>query len=504
MSQVLTQQQKLEQRQQLSAQQVLVAKLTELSVEELRARIETECDENPWLERKYDNENGEGEYGNGEEDYGNGGEYDSNREDSSTNDDEELNDSKNSDEYGANSSDDVDWDGNEFPMASADDSSRQREDGETLSFHELLLQQMGEYNLNEHQQIILEYLIGSLDDDGLLHTPLYQIADELDIYQGVSTNEKELEEMLDILQQFDPSGVGARNLCECLLLQVQRHTNLPMRAQLLTLLTHYTEDFTQKHWDVIQRRMRLSDAELAAMKRSILRLNPRPGGSIGRSADETAHTIVPDFLVETDENDNVYFQLSERGIPQLQMSEDPSEWMSAYEGTDDSKLRREVLEAVRYQRNLMERGNLFIEALAQRRQSLTAVMRAIIRLQEPFFRDGDETMLRPMKLEDVADITGLDISTVSRVCRSKTVRTTFGTYPLRWFFTSGTRKQGEELSVRHILSALKALVNKEDKRHPYSDEYLTAELQRQGYDVARRTVAKYREQLGIPNSRMRR
>lgn len=488
MPQVLTQQQKLEQRQQLSAQQVLVAKLTELSVEELRARIETECEENPWLERKYDSDN------EGDSDNIN----DNNNEDSISDDDKII------DEYGQNSSDDVDWDGNEFPMTAADENTRQREDGEVLSFHELLLQQMGEYNLDEHQHTILEYLIGSLDDDGLLHTPLYQIADELDIYQGVRTTEKELEEMLGILQQFEPWGVGARNLCECLLLQVQHHTNLPMRAQLLTLLTQYTEDFTQKHWDTIQRRMHLSDAELAAMKRSILRLNPRPGGSIGRSADETAHAIVPDFLVETDENDNVYFQLSERGIPQLQMSEDPTEWMSAYDGKDDSKLRREVLEAVRYQRNLMERGNLFIEALAQRRQSLTAVMRAIIRLQEPFFREGDETVLRPMKLEDVADITGLDISTVSRVCRSKTVRTTYGTYPLRWFFTSGTHKEGEKLSVRHILSALKILVNKEDKRHPYSDEDLTAELQRQGYDVARRTVAKYREQLGIPNSRMRR
>lgn len=494
MPQVLTQQQKLEQRQQLSAQQILVAKLTELSVEELRARIETECEENPWLERKYDNEAENEEY--------NSSEYESRHD--NDNSEENSEDSKNLDEYGVNGSDEVDWDGNEFPMTSADENTRQHEDGEALSFHELLLQQMGEYNLNEHQHTILEYLIGSLDDDGLLHTPLYQIADELDIYQGVSTSEKELEEMLNILQQFEPWGVGARNLCECLLLQVQHYTNLPMRAQLLTLLTQYTDEFTQKHWDIIQRRMHLSDAELSAMKRSILRLNPRPGGSIGRSADETAHTIIPDFFVETDENDNVYFQLSERGIPQLQMSEDPAEWMSAYDGKDDSKLRREVLEAVRYQRNLMERGNLFIEALAQRRQSLTSVMRAIIKLQEPFFRDGDETSLRPMKLEDVADITGLDISTVSRVCRSKTVRTTYGTYPLRWFFTSGTHKEGEELSVRHILSSLKELINKEDKRHPYSDEYLTNELQRQGYDVARRTVAKYREQLGIPNSRMRR
>lgn len=501
---VLTQSQKLEQRQQLSAQQVLVAKLTELSVEELRARIETECEENPWLERTYDNadesyDNADGTYdNNGDGAYDNGNDGDAfDASSPSSTDEAPATDT-------SYSHDDVDWDGNEFPTAWADDDRKTPDQGEALSFNDLLLQQAGEYDLTDHQRTLLEYLIGSLDDDGLLRTPIAQLVDELDIYQGISTTQEELEEVLRVLQEFEPWGVGARNLCECLLLQVKHQHNLPMRAQLLTLLTRHTDDFVQKHWDIIQRRMHLTDAELAAMRRSLMRLNPRPGGSIGHAAGESSHVIVPDFIVQTDDYNQVHFQLSEPGIPLLQMSEDPSGWMSAYESNEPNQMRQEVLEAVRYQRNLMERGNLFIEALAQRRHSLTAVMRTIIRLQEPFFREGDETLLRPMRMEDVANLTQLDISTVSRVCRSKTVRTPYGTYPLRWFFTSGTRKEGEELSVRHILSALKKLVDSEDKRHPYSDEYLTTALQQQGYDVARRTIAKYREQLGIPNSRMRR
>lgn len=496
MKNVLTQSQKLEQRQQLSAQQVLVAKLTELTVEELRARIETECEENPWLERTYNNDENDNDNDDRER-------YENDNE----NENENPYDNANGDSYENDTPvtrDEVDWDGNEFPTATGNEEQRTPDEGEALTFHELLLQQMGEYDLDDHQRTLLEYLIGSLDDDGLLRTPLQQIADELDIYQGIPATEKELEHVLLVLQEFEPWGIGARNLCECLLLQVKHMKDLPMRSQLLTLLTHHTDDFVQKHWDIIQRRMRLTDAELAAMRRSLLRLNPRPGGSIGHAAGESSHSIVPDFEVQTDDYNQIHFQLCEPGIPQLQMSEDPSEWMSAYDTDDPAQMRRDVLEAVRYQRNLMERGNLFIEALAQRRHSLTAVMRTIIRLQQPFFREGDETLLRPMRMEDVANLTQLDISTVSRVCRSKSVHTPFGTYPLRWFFTSGTRKEGEELSVRHILSALKKLVDSEDKRRPYSDEYLTAELQRQGYDVARRTIAKYREQLGIPNSRMRR
>lgn len=503
MAQVLTQTQKLEQRQQLSAQQVLVAKLTELSVEELRARIETECVENPWLERKeqtsYD---GDGTDVYAGSDYGSGDNYDS--DDGGYNDSDDGSPDEERPDSNDSAQSEIDWDGNEFPTMGAPDDAHHQDDGDNMSFHELLMQQVGEYELNEHEQTILEYLIGSLDDDGMLRTPLYQIEDELDIYQGIRTNQQEMEKILAILQEFEPFGVGARNLCECLLIQAKHKEDLPMRKQLITMFSQYADEFVQKHWDVIKRKMKLSEGELSAMKRSITRLNPRPGNSVGSLPQESARTIVPDFRIQVDDNNEVMFQICETGIPALQMSDDPQEWMSEYDAMDEKTLSQDVAEAFRYQRNMIERGNMFIEALAQRRRSMNLVMHTIIKLQKPFFVEGDETLLRPMKLEDVATITNLDISTVSRVCRSKSVETPYGTYSLRWFFTSGTKKEGTEYSVRNILSAIKALVDAENKRKPLSDEALTAELKKQGYDTARRTVAKYREQLGIPTSRLRR
>lgn len=492
MGQVLTQTQRQEQRQQLSAQQVLVAKLTELSVEELRARIEMECDTNPWLERK--------------DVSGDADEAGIDSPNDTASDDQEATSEETFDDYSnatSETSDEADWGSDEFPTTYNEERTR-FENSEVLSFYDILMRQVGEYDLDEHQRILLEYLIGSLDSDGLLRTPLYQISDELDINQGIHTSEKELEEVWRILTEFEPYGVGARNLCECLLIQVRHMPNLPRRQQLITIFENYKDEFEHNHWDVISRKMKLTESDVAIIRRVIQHLNPSPGGSVGLSMDDMAHLVIPDFKVHTNEYGEVQFRLCENGVPQLQLSEDSSDWMDVYITKDEGTLRQEVLEAIRYKRDLMDRGKLFIQALTQRRNSLTSVMRAIIRLQEPFFREGDETLLRPMRLEDVAQATGLDVSTVSRVCKSKTVETEVGTYPLRWFFTNSTRKEGVELSVRHVLSALKELVDSEDKRHPYSDEYLTSALQQQGYDVARRTIAKYREQLGIPNSRMRR
>ena len=489
MAQVITQTQRQEQRQQLSAQQVLVARLTELSVEELRASIETECEANPWLERK-----------EASAEAPDMGEAETTDVDGTTSQ-EDAQDAL--PETMKDVDDEADWGSDGFPTAYSEERTR-REESEVLSFYDILMNQVGEYELNGHQRVLLEYLIGSLDGDGLLRTSLYQIADELDINQGIRTTEKELEEVRKILTEFEPYGVGARNLCECLLIQVRHMPDFPRRQQLITILEDYREEFESNHWDVISRKMKLSESEVAAIRRAIQHLNPNPGGSVGRSLEDAAHLVVPDFKVQVNEYGEVMFRLCEDGVPQLQLSEDSSDWMEVYAKQDEATLRQDVLDAIRYRRSLMERGKLFIQALVLRRNSLTSVMRAIIKLQEPFFREGDETLLRPMRLEDVAQITGLDLSTVSRVCKSKTVETEVGTYPLRWFFTSGTRKEGVELSVRHVLSALRQLVDSEDKRHPYSDEYLTAALQQQGYDVARRTIAKYREQLGIPNSRMRR
>lgn len=480
-----------EQRQQLSAMQLLASQLTALSVEELRARIENECNENPWLERK-DNADDRDGYADDDDSFGESYED----PDAGADDDQESSISNQAED---------DWGGDEFPQASGADEGFRRDRGDEPTFHDLLMQQMGEYDLDERQRTLLEFLIGSLDDDGLLHTPLYQISDELHIYNNILTSEDELEALLtNYLHEFEPYGVGARNLIECLLIQVRHKEDLPMRRQLLILFELYGEEFKKNHWDIIRRKMKLNDGELSAMRHALHHLNPRPGGSVGRAAEESAQVIVPDFEVQIDNDGDIRFQLYEQGIPQLQMSEDLTQEVELFSEKEMANARRDVLEAFRYKRNLLNSGTLFINALAQRRHSLTMVMRCIIKRQTPYFQEGDETLLRPMTMTEVAEETGLDISTVSRVCQSKSVSTPFGTKPLRWFFTTGATKEGDEVSVRKILSALKKLVEEEDKHAPLSDDKITEKLQEQGYVVARRTVAKYREQMGIPSTRLRR
>lgn len=487
--QSLSQAQNLQQTQQqtLSMQQVIVAQLTQLSVEELRARIDKECLENPYLERTdnyADADSGESLASN------------------------EENDSENADSFDENAKndvrDEVDWEGNEFPENASTDVGSRMENGEKLSFHDMLMQQVGEYELTDRQRTIIEYLIGSLDGDGLLRAPLRDLEYELDVYHEIVPDRKELEQVLRILQDFEPAGVGARNLIECLLIQVRRDTTLPMRHHLITMLEKYGEEVRYMHWDTIQSKMKLTDAELSTMRHALRRLNPRPGGSIGSASYEQARTIVPDFIVEVDDHGRIRFQLSEQGIPTLGMSEDLNQWIEEHKQLDERSARRDVRDELRYKRKFMELGNIFINALAQRRQTLTNVMSSIIHLQADFFREGDETLLHPMILEDVAKRADVDISTVSRVCRSKTVQTPYGHYPLRWFFTSSAQKEGEQTSVHTLKAALRALVDNEDKRRPLSDEALTKALQEKGFDIARRTVAKYREMMNIPTSRMRR
>lgn len=492
--------QKLEQRQTTSAQQILAARLTELTVEELCARIKAECEENPWLESSV---SGEGS------DYGGGGEMadsggvdtpeSEGREDSELNGDLET--------YAPDASMETERD-DDFPQPQQngqEEGRTGRDNGEELSFHDVLMQQMMEYDLTEHQQVIMEYLIGSLDPDGLLRIPLAQLADELDIYRDLPTNEREVEHVLGILQQFDPWGVGARNLCECLLIQVKRNTRLPMRSQLIRLLTEYSDELMLSHWDQIQKRMKLTNAELSVMRNSIRRLNPRPGGSVGATPVGANHQIVPDFVVTIDEVGGLHFHLNEQNVPIVTLADDYTE-DSALQlaGISNEKLRQEVMAAQKFQKMRMDEGRQFIEALAIRRHSMLVTMGAILRLQKDFFLEGDENMLRPMILEDVATLAKLDISTVSRVCRSKSVDTPHGVFSLSWFFTTGVEKDGETLSVRHIMKALQEIVAGEDKRKPYSDEALTQLLKQRGYQVARRTVAKYRIQMGIPDSRLRR
>ena len=424
LSQTQTQTLTQEQRLQLTPQQLLAARLTALSLDELRERVEAECMENPWLEKRH---------------------------------------------TGGNT--------RRSPL-----TYEMGERGETLSFYDRLTEQMGEYDLSDHERDILEYLIGSLDDNGFITKPLSQIADELEIYHSLSASEEEVGRMLAVLQQFDPPGIGARNLKECLLLQ---HPSQKLR----TVFERHWDDFTGKRWDRIQDKMGLTDAEVERLRREVQHLNPRPGNNPSDPVGRATETIKPDFIVEMDDEGTLRLSLNQGDVPSLRLSSEADDGGSE--------------ESASFVREYRERGQLFIDALTQRRLTMTAVMKAIIRLQRPFFREGDENLLRPMRLEDVAEKTGLNLSTVSRVTSSKYVETPYGIYPLKWFFSGSSTQDGEAVSTRKVKAALKALIEAEDKTEPLSDEALCTALREQGYDIARRTVAKYREQLGYPPARYR-
>lgn len=388
--------------------------------------------------------------------------------------------------------------------------------GDPVSFVDKLMEQMGERELTSRQQEILEYLIGSLDDDGLLRISLDSIADKLSIYQGLDVEEKEVEQMLLVLQDFDPPGIGARSLQECLLLQVHRKQRAlrPVNteekkalAQFYNLLYTIIQDdwdaFSKKRWDKLQQQLKLSAPQIAALQREVRKLNPKPGSSMGETMGRSTNQVTPDFLVDSNDDGTVTFALNHGNLPELRVSAQYEEMARAYKDNKASMNRREK-EALLYAREKVECAQGYIEAVKQRRHTLFVTMKAIIAIQHRFFVDGDEADLRPMTLKDVADRTGLDISTISRVSNIKYAQTRWGTFPLRFFFTEGyTTDSGEELSTRNIKMALKALIDQEDKHKPLSDDALAKAMGAKGMPIARRTVAKYREQLGLPVARLR-
>lgn len=460
--QIQTQEQVLAQQQTLSSQQVLFVRLLEMPVDALAARIENECMENPWLEKKDPAS---------EEDFA------TPQHEAQGMDYNPADDYRSEDDIPAYLL---------HPHGSSERTMETVEYGETLTFYDHLQEQAAEYDLNEHQRTLLEYLIGSLDEDGLLRKQLLQIADELAIYQAVDTTEKELEEVLSILWQFDPAGLGARSLQECLRLQILRMEESQQRKWMLHVVDHQWDEFTRNRWDRIAERLNLTVSQASTLQRDMLRLNPRPGASLNEAQGRSLQQVTPDVIVDCDEEGHLSLTLNDGNLPLLEVSKDA-------QGEDLAFTRRYV-----------ERGNLFIEALRQRRDTMLRTMRAILKLQRDFFLEGDEALLHPMILEDVANLTGLDISTVSRVCNSKYVLTPYGTYPLRWFFSQKSiQRDGEALSGRQVQVTLRKLIEEEDKSHPLSDEQLTTLMQQQGFQIARRTVAKYREAMGFPTSRMR-
>jgi len=476
------------QAQTLTPQQLLVSQLTEMPVEALYERVDQELKENIALERDTDYSDEADEMDNSKSQ-----EYAVANESTDYADYSELSDI-------SGLSDDV------MP-GDARKEVPETIVGETQSFYDQLEEQIGFVQLSDHEKELIRYLIGSLDDDGLLHTSLQQIQDELEVYHNINTSQDELEHILAILQDFEPAGIGARTLQECLLLQVRRAPDYesPIKHKLEHLLTDYFDSLMLKHWDRIQRGLRLTDAEVSRLQHEVRRLNPRPGSSMGEALGKNLQQITPDFIVDTDPYGQLTMTLNHGHVPSLRVSDEDLTFLRGYEGRDLKSLSRSERDGVLYLRERVEKARGFIEALLQRRRTLTDTMHAIIQMQRPFFESGDETLLRPMTLEDVATQTGLHLSTISRVSNSKWVQTSYGIYPLRWFFTSAARLQdGDEVSVRNIKASLQEIIDAEDKKNPLPDEALARELQQRGYDVARRTVTKYRVAMGIPVARLRR
>ena len=496
--QIQEQTQQLKQGQSYSYQQLLQASLVELPVTQLVDRINTEMNDNPALEIAAPGDDGYQDH----QDY-------PDHEDNMDAADDFM--AQNEREERQSALDDalsgIGRDDEELPVYQGGASvTEEREEiiyGETTSFYDLLKEQMGELDMSERERYVMEYLIGSLDDDGLLRKGLDAISDELAIYHNIDVSAKEIEQVLLLLQHFDPAGIGARSLQECLLLQIERRDTSRLTELMERVINEFFDEFTKKHWDKIQTALSLNDMQSEALFHELRKLNPRPGASLGETVGRSLQQITPDFIVETQDDGTVTFTLNNGEVPELKVSQSFADSMKEYQENKEN-LSRQTKEALLYIKKKVDAAQGFIEALKVRRHTLTVTMRAIIQLQHQFFVDGDEASLRPMILKDVAEKTGLDLSTISRVSNSKYAQTRWGTFPLRHFFSDGyVTESGEELSTRQIKVALRDIIEAEDKKHPLSDDTLREKLTAMGYPIARRTVAKYREQLGIPIARLR-
>ena len=497
-SQIQEQLQQLKQGQAFSHQQLLQASLVELPITQLVDRITTEMNDNPALETASPGDEDDSIY-----------DTQDTLEDLDTLDDFE---SRSEREERQSALDDalsnMGRDDDELPVYHGGSSvTEEREEmvyGESVSFYDQLKEQMGELDMTDTQRYEMEYLIGSLEDDGLLRKDLAAICDELAVYHNIDVTEQELLHVLQLLQTFDPAGIGARSLQECLLLQIDRRDPSRLKELMTKVVESYFDEFAKKHWDKIQTSLSLNDAQAEALFRELRKLNPRPGASLGETVGRNMQQITPDFIVDTLDDGTVTFTLNNGEVPELKVSQSFVDSMKEYQQNKDH-LSRQTKEALLYIKKKVDAAQGFIEAIKVRRRTLTITMRAIIQLQHQFFVDGDEASLRPMILRDVAEKTGLDPSTISRVSNSKYAQTRWGTFPLRHFFSDAyVTESGEELSTRQIKAALRDIVDGEDKRRPLSDDALKEELARRGFPIARRTVAKYREQLGIPIARLRR
>ena len=479
--------QRLQQKllQKLSPQQIQMIKLLEVPTLQMEQRIKKELEENPALEE-----------GAEEEDIPSESEEDQFEETDKDQEEFTLDDYIEEDEIP------------EYRLQANNYSKDEEKKSEIpfsvgVSFQEHLESQLGLRDLTEKQKILGEYILGNIDEDGYLRRELINIVDDLAFLQNVETTESELEEVLNIIQDLEPSGVGARTLRECLLLQIEKRDNSQPSMKLAhTILDQHFEEFTKRHYDKIIARLGITENELKAAIDEVLHLNPKPGGVYSDPFNKTSQPIIPDFILELSE-DGFDLHLNSKNLPELRLSAAYSEMLHSY--SKDKSQKKEMKDAVLFVKQKIDSARWFIDAIKQRQNTLLLTMNAILEYQQEYFIDGDETKLKPMILKDVAEMTGLDISTVSRVANSKFVQTHFGIFPLKFFFSEGLQTDsGEEVSTREIKRILQDCIENEQKRRPLTDESLTDILQEKGYQIARRTVAKYREQLNIPVARLRR
>lgn len=460
----------LKQTQKLSPLQIQTIKLIELPIQELEQRIRKELEENPVLDEDLPKE---------KEDEG-----EAPREVS-------LSEYKEDDYIPS------------YRLRADNYSKDERPQYSTFSvkesFTQSLQEQLGYRQLTEHQYAVASFIIGSLDDDGYLRRSIDSVVDDISFRANVLTDEEEVLEMLKVVQEFEPAGVGARDLRECLLLQIRHCKKTPEVENAVKILTNYFHEFTSKHFQKIMTRMNITEEQLKAAMAKILKLNPSPGGQIDDSYSDQAQQIVPDFLLEYKDG-KLNLSMPRFSIPELRVNRKYAELLMDAANSSE----REKKEAAAFVKKKMDSAKWFVEAIKQRHNTLSNTMQAIIDYQHDYFIDGDETHLKPMVLKDIAEKTGFDISTISRVVNSKYIETHFGIYSLKYFFSEGLENQeGEEVSTRELKKALLECVGQEDKHKPLTDDELVVKMTEKGYKVARRTIAKYRDQLGIPKARLR-
>lgn len=474
-------------QQKLSPQQIQLMKMLQIPTMELDQRIKEEMEINPALEE-----------GKEEEDQDDPNKMDEQEEQAEMEEAKENEDIDISEYFDDDETPDYKLQINNH---SSDDENRETPIGAGRTFQDLLFAQIGMTDLDENEMLLAEYLIGNLDESGYLRREIPAIVNDLAFSMNISTTPAELEAVLKVIQDMDPAGVGARDLRECLLIQIRRSEESGDIKDLAKLIiTKYFDEFTKKHYEKISKRLELDDEHLKPAIDFILHLNPKPGNSMVE-ATRTVQHIVPDFVVSV-ENDELKLTLNGRNAPELKISKEYKEMLSHY-ANSRSKDKKEK-EAMSFVKQKIEAAKWFIDAIKQRNDTLLYCMQAIVDYQQEFFRTGDETKLKPMILKDIADLVGMDISTISRVANSKYVQTPYSTYLLKYFFSESlSTDDGEEVSSREVKQILKDAIESEHKRKPLTDEKLMEILNEKGYNIARRTVAKYREQLNIPVARLR-